>query len=179
MINMGPYRGRPHTSLANGSGAASSASSLSCKLPLTSQPKQVIQMTKSIQDGESPKNQLIRCKVFCSVSTNSRRSCISSRDSLNRSLTLFIHPIPNLLLPTSPTQSFHHHVLRPFPPAPFLPPAAPGRPPLLSPLGPAGSPPIVRVGRGAPSPLYSLQIQKKSTKKICDLRIEGDGRPRI
>jgi hypothetical protein len=91
--------------------------------------------------------------------------------SLNRSLTLFIHSVPNLLLPTNPTQSLHHQVFLPCPPLRGLPP--------LAPLGPAGRPVLVRVGRGAPSPLYNLQIQKKRTRNICDRRIEADGRPRM
>jgi hypothetical protein len=91
--------------------------------------------------------------------------------SLNRSLTLFIHSVPNLLLPTNPTQSFHHQVFLPCLPLLGLPP--------LAPLGPAGRPVLVRVGRGAPSPLYSLHIQKNRTRNICDRRIEADGRPRM
>jgi len=91
--------------------------------------------------------------------------------SLNRSLTLFIHSVPNLLLPTNPTHSLHHQVFLPCPPLLGLPP--------LAPLGPAGSPVIVRVGRGAPSPLYSLQIQKNRTRNICDRRIDAEGRPKM
>lgn len=91
--------------------------------------------------------------------------------SLNRSLTLFIHSVPDLLLPTNPTHNLHHQVFLPCPPLLGLPP--------LAPLGPAGSPVIVRVGRGAPSPLYNLQIQKNRTRNICDRRIDADGRPRI
>jgi len=91
--------------------------------------------------------------------------------SLNRSLTLFIHSVPNLLLPTNAIHNLHHQVFFPCPPLPGLPP--------LAPLGPAGRPVLVRVGSGAPSPLYNLQIQKNRTRNICDRRMDADGRPRI
>lgn len=98
----------------------------------------------------------------------------SRRDILSLSFSLPIHGTAGLR-PTRPSHSFHSHVrLTTFR----------SRRVVVSPMRPLGNggraPDTVRLGKGAaPSPLYSRQSQKKMTRKTCERRTTGEGRPKM